>query len=383
MKICIVANSYPNEKNPATSSTAYFHSKYIEEPILYITKAVEAKKREVPSHVVLKEISCRDERTPVALRDELYTEERKSIGQRVLTHLKIMRTMRSVVFFLKSIPALIAFRPDVIACHQNLTILHGVFAKYFLGSKLVLHLHNNSEIDVIRNLWPLRWFVQRADLIFCLSPMMGKELEDVVPAVAGKTRYTSTGVDPTLFRNVGVDRKDQIIAIGYLRWNKGYEYLLDAMPAVFNRFPEYSLIIVGDGEEKGAIVKQIDKLGISDRVELTGIVSRQRVMELLNESKVFVMSSLSEGLPKVLLEALACGTPAVITTGCYADDIIQGRGLLVDTRNAQALAEAIIRLIDDKELWQRCSTNASTIREEYNWENIARKVYDDYRAILE
>ena len=383
MKICVVDGSYPNEKNPQTQACGTgFLSRYIDKPTLYITKAVEAKKKEVPDHVVLKEISYREERTPIALRDELYTEERRSIGQRALAHLRIMRTMRGVAFFLKSIPALIAFRPDIIACHQNVTIFHGVFAKYCLGSKFVLHLHNNSEVEVIRNLWLLRVLVERADSVFCLSATMGKMLEDVAPSVAGKIRYTTTGVDPTLFKNMGVDRKNQLVAIGSFKWKKGYKYLLDAMPQIFSQHPEYFLVIVGDGEQKEAIVKQIEELGISDKVELTGIISRQRVMELLNESKIFVMSSLREGLPKALLEALTCGTPAVITTGCNADDIIQGRGLLVETNNSKALAEAIIRLIDDKELWQRCSVKASTIIEDHTWEKVAQQVYRNYKEIF-
>ncbi len=382
MKICIVTNSYPNEKNPGSSSVPYFHCKYIDEPILWISKTVEAKKMDVPDHVTLKEISFKDERTPDILRDDLHTGERRSICQKILTHLKILKRMRGVAFFLKSIPALIAFKPDIIACHQNLTILHGVFAKYFMGAKFVLHLHNNSEVEVLSNLWLLRVLVERVDAIFCLSENMGKMLENVVPSKAGKISYTTTGVDPELFKNMGVSRKNQLLAIGSFKWTKGYQYLLDAAAMVFSQHPEYSLVIVGDGEKKEAIVKQIEKLGILDKIKLTGIVPQQHVMELLNESMIFVMSSLREGVPRVLTEALACGTPAVITTGCNADDIIQDRGSLVETRDSDALAEAIMKLIDDKELWQRFSINASTISEENNWENVTRKVLNNYMAIL-
>jgi len=382
VKICRVSNSYPHENNPGSGLTPYYLSKYIYQPTLYITKAIEFKKKKVPNHVLLKEISYRDEATPQALRDEIHSDEKSTIGQRILMLLKVMTTLRSVAFFLKSIPALITFRPEIVACHQNLTVFHGVFAKHCLGSKFILHIHNNSEIEVIRNIWLIKWLVQRADLIFCLSEMMSKELKKVAPSMAGKIKRTSTGVNSKLFKNVGLKRKDQLIAIGSFKWTKGYKYLLDAVARVFSQYPEYSLVILGDGKDKESIVKQIDFLGISDKVDLKGVVSRQDVMKLLNESRLFVMSSLHEGLPKVLLEALACGTPAVITTGCYADKLIQGRGLLVETRNSQALAEAIIKLIDDEELWQKCSTKASDISKEYNWENIAQQIYHDYSKLL-
>ncbi len=140
MKICFVSNSYPNESNPSTSSIPYFHAQYFPATILHITKTVESKKAKVPNHVVLKEISYKDQPTPVNVRDELHTSINRTFPQMILTHLKIIKTMRSVTFFLKSVPALIAFKPQIIACHQNLTVFHGVFAKYFLGSKFVLHL---------------------------------------------------------------------------------------------------------------------------------------------------------------------------------------------------------------------------------------------------
>jgi len=382
VKICRVSNSYPHENNPGSGLTPYYLSKCIYHPTLYITKAIEVEKKKVPKHVVLKEISYRDEATPQALRDELHSDEKSHIGRRILRLLKVIKTFRSVTFFLKSIPALAAFRPEIVACHQNLTVFHGVFAKYCLGSKFILHIHNNSEIEVIRNLWLLRWLVQRADLIFCLSEIMSKELKKIIPSIAGKIRHTSTGMNPRLFKNVGLKRKDQLIAIGSFKWTKGYKYLLDAVARVFRRYPEYSLVIVGDGNERESITRQIQNLEISNKVELKGIVSRQDVMKLLNESRLFVMSSIHEGLAKVLLEALSCGTPAVITTGCYADNLVQGRGLLVETRNSQALAKAIIKLIDDKEFWQRCSMEASNVRKEYNWENVAQRVYHDYSELL-
>ena len=344
MKICRVSNSYPSESSPGSGLTPYYLCKYIYHPTLYITKAIESGKRRAPDHIVLKEIRYRDKRSPDNIRNQLHAV-RIGTMQEILTHLKVMKTLRSVSFFIRSVPALVKFRPDIIGCHQSLTLLHGVFAKLFLGSKFVFHIHNNSEIVVINNLWLLKVLVRRADLILCLSQEMGKQIETVIPSAAKKVRYTSTGVYPELFKNKGKERKNQLLAIAHFRWEKGYTYLLDAVSRVFNQHPDYSLIIVGDGPEKEAIVKRIENLGISDKVKLEGVVSRQRVMELLNESRIFVMSSLSEGLPKVLLEALSCGTPAVITTGCNADDIIQGRGLSVETRNSQALAEAINKLI--------------------------------------
>jgi len=383
MKICRVSNSYPSNVSPGGGLVPYFLSLHIDEPTLYITRKSGEAKRAAPEHVVLIEIDEKDTPTPTSLKDEIHTDEKKSVLQKIVAHLKVLITMRGVTFFLKSIPSLLAYRPDIVACHQNLSIIHGFFAKYFLGSRFIIHLHNNTEIKAIRNLWLLRWLVQRADLIFCLSKSMGNELDEIAPLVTRRIRYTSTGVDSDIFKNYHNTRKKQLIAIGNFKWEKGYEYLLYAMSLVFTKYPTYSLIILGDGREKDVIVNQIKKLGLSDNVTLMGILSREAVAELLNESKLFVMSSLFEGLPKALLEAMACGTPAVITTGCNADDIIQERGLLVEKRDSQALSDAVIKLIEDNAFWQKCSANAESIIESHSWEGVAQKVYRDYQEIMQ
>ncbi len=382
MKICRVSNSYPHENNPGSGLTPYYLSKYIYQPTLYITKTIAVKKKEVPDHVLLKGISYRDEATPQALRNELHSNEKSNVGQRILRLLKVMTTLRSVVFFLKSIPALIAFKPDIVACHQSMTVFHGVFAKYCLGSKFIFHIHNNSEIVVIKNLWLLKWLVQRADLVFCLTRSMGEELKKTMPSMREKIRHTSTGVNSAFFKDMGMERKKQLIAIGYFRWQKGYLCLLEAVSIVFCKHPDYSLIIIGDGPERETIVERIKTLGISQKVVLKGIVKRQHVERLLNESEMFVMSSIFEGLPKVLLEALACRTPAVVTNGCNADEFIDGKGLVVNKEDPIALANAINRLIEDEKLWKSCHDNARTIIDKYQWQKVAQRVYSDYKGLF-
>ena len=101
--------------------------------------------------------------------------------------------------------------------------------------------------------------------------------------------------------------------------------------------------------------------GLNNRVILQGIVPRQEIVSFLNESKLFVMASLHEGLPKALLEAIACGTPAVITDGCNAEGIIEDTGLLVPAGSSEALAGAIITMLEDTALWEKCSQNGPRI----------------------
>ncbi len=360
----------------------YFLAKYIPEDTLYLTRKDDSPRRPPPRHVVVKEIAFKDNLTPAGLRDALQAPPSLRRFSRIRLNLRLVATMRSVVFLIKSIPALIAFRPHIVACHQSVTILHGIFAKYVLGSKFALHIHNNSEIAVMQNLRLLRGLVRKADRIFCLTPSMAELLCGVVPSAAWKVRCTSTGVDPLLFRNTGRPREKQIIAIGRLSPAKGYLHLLDAVSEVFQRYPDYKLIIVGEGPERKRMQKQIRDAGLSRKVRFTGALPQERVAELLNRSRVFVMSSVTEGLPKALLEALSCGTPAVVTTACNADTIVRGRGIVVQSGSPHAMSDAIMKMISDRVYWETCSINCTTVRQEFSWETVAGLLRRDYEALL-
>ena len=382
MKICRVHYDYPNDKKPGAGVTIYNLCKYIDEKTLIICRKGDGKNYKISGHVNLKEFNFKDKESSSALTKRIHSGKQLSIIQTLYTYLLLLKSMRGVIFFIKSIPAIISFKPDIIACHENRTIFHGIFAKYFLGSKFILHLHSNSEIEVIKNIRLLKYLVFKADAIFCLTRSMGQKLIQELLFPPEKLKYTSTGVNPVLFRNIATGRKNQLLAIGRLKFTKGYKYLIDAMKHVADRYSDYNLVIIGDGPEREEIEKQIQELELSKYIQLPGMVSRNCVVQLMSESKIFVMSSLFEGLPKVLLEAMTCETPAVITTGCNANDIIQGRGLVVEVGNGLALSEAIIKLIEDEKLWNEFSNNCRSICDYFNWQKVAENVEFNYRDIL-
>ncbi|MFQ5904690.1 MAG: glycosyltransferase family 4 protein, partial [Candidatus Binatia bacterium] len=197
-----------------------------------------------------------------------------------------------------------------------------------------------------------------------------------------RIRLSSTGVDLETFINWNITRKNKIITIGSFKWKKGYRYLLEAASLVFKRYPACRLVIVGDGEERQGIVNTIECLGLNKHVVLSGILPREEIVRVLNESKIFVMASVHEGLPKALLEALACGTPAVVTKECNAEGLIETTGLSVPPANSQALAKAIIMLLEDMELWEKCSRNGPEVAKYYDWQAVAARDYAVYRELF-
>jgi glycosyltransferase involved in cell wall biosynthesis len=140
----------------------------------------------------------------------------------------------------------------------------------------------------------------------------------------------------------------RLIAVGRLKAPKDFVTLVRALAALRGR--TYEALIVGDGPDRGAVEAEIERLGLEGRVQLAG--ERSDVPELLAASDVFVLSSRSEGLPVSVLEAMAAQLPVVASrVGGLGELVVDGEtGLLVPPGDETALAEALGRLVDDREL---------------------------------
>jgi glycosyltransferase involved in cell wall biosynthesis len=141
-----------------------------------------------------------------------------------------------------------------------------------------------------------------------------------------------------------------ILNVGRLVPEKGHRVLLNAAVRVLQDFPNVVFAVAGDGPLRAELEELSAALGISDHVRLLG--SRADVPELLAASDIFVLSSLTEGLPMALLEAMAAGKAVVSTkVGGIRAALDNGAcGLLVPPDNASALADALLRLLRDERL---------------------------------
>jgi glycosyltransferase involved in cell wall biosynthesis len=382
MRICRIVNSLPTDENPGAGLVAFYLGKYIPEPTLYIMRELKGC-RSLPPHVKITTVDFRDATTPPSFHQAVFGEDKLNLFSGTLLQVRLVTRiiLSHWKFFFTAMREMLRFRPHLVICHSLKRLIYGVIAKYLLRSKLVLSLHNTTETAALANLWLLRLLIRIPDRIVVVSAQIGRQLRPFVPDE--RIRLSSTGVDLERFVNRNNTRKKQLLTIGSFKWKKGYRHLLESASLVFKRYPAYRLVIVGEGEERQQITKTIDRLGLNAHVVLTGIVPREEIVRLLNESKLFVMASLHEGLPKVLLEAIACGTPAVVTDGCNAEGIIDTTGLSVPAGNPEALAEAIIAMVEDTELWEKCSRNGPQVAKYYDWKAVATRDYALYRELLD
>ena len=139
----------------------------------------------------------------------------------------------------------------------------------------------------------------------------------------------------------------RLITVGRLSPEKGHRYLLEAMPTILAHHPTATLQIVGDGPLRVALQTHTETLGLTQSVAFLG--SRKDVPKLLAKSDLFVFPSLWEGLPLVPLEALSIGLPVIASDIPALREIVDDgiHGILVPSQNPQALAHAIINLLDN------------------------------------
>jgi glycosyltransferase involved in cell wall biosynthesis len=177
-----------------------------------------------------------------------------------------------------------------------------------------------------------------------------------------------------------------ILSVGHLVPRKGFPYLLRAMKSVLEQFESCSLVIVGGGHLHGELESLGHKLGLGDRVKLTGVVKECELPAFYAMADVFVMPSLSEGHCVAILEAMSAAKPVIASSiAANAETIVHGQnGFLVPARDSATLADAILRLLQDDALRQYFGRNSRerAIRE-FGWDLRARRLIDFYESILQ
>jgi teichuronic acid biosynthesis glycosyltransferase TuaC len=187
-------------------------------------------------------------------------------------------------------------------------------------------------------------------------------------------------------RRLGLPLDERIVAfVGVLTPRKGIDTLVDAMGALA-RDPAGAplLTVAGIGELRGPLEARARELGITDRIRFVGKVPHDDVALWMAAGDVFCLPSLSEGLPTVVCEAMACGRAVVATAVDGTPEIVddEATGLLVPPRDSEALAGALRRLLADEELRARFEAEALTrAAATYTWAANARAHSRLYEAL--
>jgi glycosyltransferase involved in cell wall biosynthesis len=211
------------------------------------------------------------------------------------------------------------------------------------------------------------------------------------PADEAKIRrvYNPFDVAAVAPRKTVPDGVPTITSGGSLVEQKGLGYLLDAVGRLREDNVECRVELVGEGADRENLERQVERLGLGDRVEFLGTLPNHAFLDRMRASHAFVLPSVPastgcmDGIPNVLIESMALGVPTISTSISGIPELIEDgvSGLLVPPRDVEGLAAAIRRLLEDPELQRSCSSAGRTrIESMFEMGQNAERLIEIYRS---
>lgn len=193
------------------------------------------------------------------------------------------------------------------------------------------------------------------------------------------------GVDLAKFYPSNYEKKEKIkiLAIGRLIHRKGFDCLIKSIPHIIkNTENDFCVEIIGDGPLRSELSELAKKLNVSEKIMFSGSVAYDQLPEKYRQADVFVLSSYAEGMPLVVLEAMASGLPIVSTRVQGIDELVkQGiNGYLFDPSDNLALGSYLVKLIENDVIRLKMRDEGLKIIQKYSWVNITKeylKIYKD------
>jgi glycosyltransferase involved in cell wall biosynthesis len=298
----------------------------------------------------------------------MHPSDRTAPGNNLWTDLQLVRRLRRKCGFL------ITTRPglNLVAAELDPPGL------ILVGTE---QMHLDHHVDDLRRAMPRLY--PRLDVIAVLTERDGQSYAELLNGGVRIVRIPNT-----VREDMGPARADLsatvAFAAGRLTPQKGYDMLIPAWAQVVARHPEWRLRICGDGKDRGKLEALIREHGMEQAISLEG--PARDIATDMERTSIFVLSSRHEGLPLVLLEAMSKGM-AVVSFDCPTGpaDVIEDRrnGLLVPPRDVDALAAAMIEMIEDEQLRRRCADGAIETARGYRmdavgprWEALLRELWE-------
>ena len=301
---------------------------------------------------------------------------------------------------------LLFFTFKAIIVSKRCNIIHGQWLPGGLAATIIKKYREKPVLVTIRgsdlNMIPKKGIVRKiarkifldADRIITVGDLLRNKIVDM-RINPNKVFVIPNGVDMNMFRyrnkaemrkQLDLPPKQKIILyIGYLLKAKGIEFLLNAMPDIIKE-NNALLVLIGYGPYEQELRKQVKRLGIEKNILFKGKVSHKEINHYLNASDLFILPSLTEGRPNVILEAMASEIPVIATTvGGIPELIDDGEtGFLIPPRNTDAIVERVNMLLRKKGLAQTIGKNAgqALIQKGLTWDACAEKHMKLYEELV-
>ena len=232
--------------------------------------------------------------------------------------------------------------------------------------------------------WCLDEKIRQASFVACISNFCRSQgMLFVSPEHWSKLRIIHCGVEPELFTPVQHEGAgNRLLYVGRLAAMKGLPVLFEALSRLKDHFPSVKLTVVGDGSERDEITAIAQSLNLAKHIDFVGYKSQTEVREYLQASDIFVLPSFAEGVPVVLMEAMAAGVPVLTTQIAGVPELVthDSSGWLVPPGEVAILTEGLATLINDTELRNRLGkAGQEKVTAEFNVVLEAQKLADIFQ----
>jgi GalNAc-alpha-(1->4)-GalNAc-alpha-(1->3)-diNAcBac-PP-undecaprenol alpha-1,4-N-acetyl-D-galactosaminyltransferase len=273
--------------------------------------------------------------------------------------------------------ALDQIKPDIIISFMNRTNIRVLRAVKRRSYPLIISEHNYPPANPLGQIWEhlrKKWY-PRADHLVALSRGTD-DFFDYLPTDKKSVIHNPVSFMPA--KEVG-NRKKRFISAGRLHRVKNYHFLIECFSMIADELPDWDLVILGEGEERHKLEEQIQVNGLSDRVLLPGKVDN--VPEYFADSSVFCLTSDTEGLGNVIIEAMGSGLP-VISLDCPTGpgEIIRNRdeGILIPMGDKIAFSRKMLELANDHSLRQNLIKHGLIRSQDFSME----KIYPQWEELI-
>lgn len=279
---------------------------------------------------------------------------------------------------------------DVVHAHSHLYFTSNVAAAIKRVSDTPLVVTNHGLISQTAPKWIQRLFIptvarftfDTADRILCYTETDRQRLRD--RNIRSPIAVINNGIDCEQFTPPSTDhRPRRLLFVGRLTDAKGLPVLLAAFERLADRHPDLELRIVGDGPQRSAYETRCRELGIRDRVTFVGDVPYQEMANQYRESRIFVLPSQNEGLPRTVLEAMACETPVITTALPQLEPMVEGAGYTITEGSVDELVASSEQLLADETLCKELGrTGRRRVKRENSWEETVKQTTKVYYNLL-
>jgi len=283
---------------------------------------------------------------------------------------------------------------DVIHCHDWLTAPGGAHARHLILRPLVQTFHS-CEFDRTSTPWDAIVRIERqaaadADLIIAVSNRMRKQLKTHLGADEKKMRVVYNGVDADKYRasavdapyskpalSVQTDGKHVVLFLGRLTEQKGPVQFLHAAKKVLEKRQDVLFFIAGTGELMPLLINLSMELGLGEHVRFLGYLSDADQKRIYRAADVYIMPSTSEPFGITALEALASGTPIIVSKTSGVSEVVKS-ALRVDFWDIHGMAQKIISVLQFAPLRKSMAEGAPADLKHLTWEQVANHTYGVY-----